>query len=134
MSVVKRKMYSYKEKTLSRYKRIQQFLPESIEQNPPVGCPQIRFRIEIQTNKKEIYLSCDILSSLLKSSVEKFCCPYLEAETAILFLYSRTKEYDQTTVVMTDSEDTDVVVMCAYATSTVNDELQCKRPLLKRNV
>ena len=51
----------------------------------------------------------DISSSLLKSSVEKFCCFHLEADTAMLFLYSRIREYDQTTPVLIDSEDTDVV-------------------------
>ena len=59
----------------------------------------------------------DILSSLLKSSAEKFCCLYLETDTAMLFLYSRTKGYYQTTPVLIDSEDTDVVVISAYATS-----------------
>ena len=57
------------------------------------------------------------MSSLLKSSAEKFCCLYLETDTAMLFLYSRTKGYYQTTPVLIDSEDTDVVVISAYATS-----------------
>ena len=58
----------------------------------------------------------------------------------MLFLYSRIKKYDQSTPVLIDSEDTDVVVMCAYATSIINGELaigrkpQCKGPLVKRNV
>ena len=63
------------------------------------------------------------MSSLLKTSVEKFCCFHLEAYTAMLFLYSRIREYDQTTPALTDSEDTDVVVMYAYAASTINGEL-----------
>ena len=89
----------------------------------------------MQAIKYKIYLSrkiyCpDISSSLLKSSVEKFCCFHLEADTAMLFLYSRIREYDQTKPVLIDSEDTDVVVMCAYAASIINGELAIRR---KRN-
>ena len=71
-----------------------------------------------------------ILSSLLKSSAEKFYCLYLEADTAMLFLYSRTKRYYQTTPVLIDSEDADVVVMWTYTASIVNGELAIRR---KRN-
>ena len=57
----------------------------------------------------------------------------------MLFSYSRIKEYDQITQVPIDSENANVVVMCAYGASINNDELaiihkQCKEPLLKRNV
>ena len=68
------------------------------------------------------------------------CYLHFEADTAMLFLYSRIKKYDQSTPVLIDSEDTDVVVMCAYAASIINGKLairrkpQCKGPLVKRNV
>ena len=48
----------------------------------------------------------------------------------MLFLYSRIREYDQTTPVLIDSEDTNVVLMCAYAASIINGELAIRR---KRN-
>ena len=70
------------------------------------------------------------MANLLESSVEKFCCFHLEADTAILFLYSRIRDYDQTSQVLIDSKDTDVVVMCAYAASIINGELAIRR---KRN-
>ena len=71
----------------------------------------------------------DISSSLLKSSVKKFCCFHLEADTVMFFLYSRIREYDQTTPVLINSEDIDIVVMCAYAASIINGEraIRCKR-------
>ena len=68
------------------------------------------------------------------------CHLHFEADTAMLFLYSRIKKYNQSTPVLIDSEDTDIVVLCAYAASIINGELairrkpQCKGPLLKRNV
>ena len=68
-----------------------------------------------------------IPSSLLKGSIGKLCYFHLEAYTAILFLYSRIREYDQTTPVLIDLEDTDVVVMCAYATSVINGKLAIRR-------
>ena len=59
----------------------------------------------------------------------------------MLFLYSRIKGFDQTTPVLIDSEDTDVVVMHAYAASIINGKLAIrhkrnnfKEPLLKRHV
>lgn len=58
----------------------------------------------------------------------------------MLFSYSRIKESDQITPVPIDSENTNVVVMCAYEASINNEELaithkhQCKEHLLKRNV
>lgn len=87
---------------------------------------------------KEITVSTFHLAC--QSLVEKFCCLYWEADTAMLLLYYRIKEYDQKTTVLIASEDTDVMVMCAYAASIINDEfairirLQCKRHLLKGNV
>ena len=48
----------------------------------------------------------------------------------MLFLYSRIWEYDQTTPVLIDSEDADLVVMCACAVSIINGELAIRR---KRN-
>ena len=82
MSVVKQKMYSQQRKTFSGYKRIQQFFPESTEQNPSVGFSEITFGTEMQTNKRfthhERNNGLDISSSLLKRrSVEKFCCLHL---------------------------------------------------------
>ena len=64
----------------------------------------------------------EILSSLLKRSVEKFCSLHLEADTAILFLYSRIMGYYQTTSEI-DPEDTDIVVISAYAASISNGKL-----------
>ena len=72
----------------------------------------------------------DISSSLLKSSVKKFCCFHLEDDTVMLFLYSGIREFDQTTPVLIDSEDADVVVMWTYTASIVNGELAIRR---KRN-
>ena len=48
----------------------------------------------------------------------------------MLFLFSRIRENDKTTPVLTDSEDTDLVVMCAYAATIINGELAIRR---KRN-
>ena len=123
-----------KGKTFSRYKRIQQFSSESIEQNWSAGFLEITYRNEINKrqiiSKRFIYherKNYQVISSiLLKSSVEKFCCLHLVAHAATLFLYSRIKEYDQTTPLLIDSENIDVVVvvvMCAYAASIINGEL-----------
>ena len=91
-----------------------------------------------QLNKIFIYQkrnNCQhISSSLLKISVEKFCCLHLQAHTAMLLLYSKIREYDQTTPVLTN------LVMCVYAASVINGtctqtqkkQLQCKGPLLKK--
>ena len=55
----------------------------------------------------------------------------------MLFLFSRIIEYDQTTLVPIDSEDTDVLY--TYAASIINGEHairrkpQCKGPLLENN-
>ena len=72
----------------------------------------------MQTNNKIIIYheknNCqDISSSFLKSSFEKFCRFHLETDTTMLSSYSRIKEYDQTTPVLIDSENADVVMMCA---------------------
>ena len=84
-------------------------------------------------NKRFIYHErnkCQVISSsLLKSSVEKYCCLHLEADAVMLFLYFRIKEYDQTTPVLIDSENTNVVVICAYAASIINGELERKHKL-----
>ena len=40
-----------KGKTFSRYKRIQQFFPESTEKNPSADFPEITFRTKTQTIK-----------------------------------------------------------------------------------
>ena len=65
----------------------------------------------------------DISYSFLKSLFEKFCRLYLEPDTVILYLYSRMKEFDQTTPVLINWENTDVVVMSAYAASITNGEI-----------
>ena len=65
----------------------------------------------------------DISSSFLKSSFEKFCRLHLETDTTMLPSYSRIKEYDQTTPVLIDSENADVVMMCAQAASIINGEI-----------
>ena len=85
----------------------------------PLKCKQLNLRFIYHKKNNCQHIS----SSLLKGSIEKFCCFHLEAYTAILFLYSRIREYGQTTPVLIDSEDTDVVVICAYATSIINSEL-----------
>ena len=96
----------------------------SVQQYPSVGFPEIMCRNEMQTNKRFIYHErnkCqDISFSLLKSSVEKFCCLHIEAHTARLFLYSRIREYDQTTVVLIYLEDTDIMVVRGYLCSIIN--------------
>ena len=43
-----------------------------------------------------------------------------------MILYSRIRQYDQTTPLMIDAEDTDVVVMCANAASIINDKLSIR--------
>ena len=100
--------------------RLQAFLKSHFT----LRCKQINTRFIYQERK-----NCqDISSTLLKISVEKFCCLHLEADTAMLLLYYRIKEYDQKTPVLIDLEDIDLVVMCAYAASIINDELaiRCK--------
>ena len=47
----KKKCIPCKRKTFSRYKRIQEFFPESTVQNPFGGFPEITFCTEMQTNK-----------------------------------------------------------------------------------
>ena len=121
-----------KGKTFSRYKTIQQFFPECTEQNLPA---RLSFCMKyMQLNIRFIYHernNCqDVMANLLESSVEKFCCFHLKADTAMLFLYSRIREYDQTTPVRIDSEDTDAVMMCAYAALIINGKLAIRR---KRN-
>ena len=82
----------------------------------------------MQTNNKIIIYheknNCqDISSSFLKSSFEKFCRFHLETDTTMLLSYSRIKEYDQTTPVPIDSENADLVMMCAQAASIINGEI-----------
>ena len=43
-----------------------------------------------------------------------------------MILYSRIRQYDQTTPLLIDSEDTDVVVMCTNAASIINDKLSIR--------
>ena len=45
----------------------------------------------------------------------------------MLFLYSRIREMNQLCPVLIDSEDADVVVLCAYAASVIDGELYIKR-------
>ena len=129
-----KKFFPCKGKTFSRYKRIQQFSSESSKQNRFAGFLEITYHNEINKrqiiSKRFIYherKNYQVISFiLLKSPFEKFCCLHLVADAAMLFLYSRIKEYDQTTPVLIDSENIDVVVvvvMCAYAASIINGEL-----------
>ena len=72
----------------------------------------------MQTNNKIIIYheknNCqDISSTFLKSLFEKFCRFHLETDATMFSSYSRIKEYDQTTPVLIDSENADVVMMCA---------------------
>ena len=48
----------------------------------------------------------------------------------MLFLFFRIRKNGKTTPVLIDSEDTDVVVMCAYAAAIISGELAIRR---KRN-
>ena len=51
MLVIKQKMYCCKGRTFSKYKRYQHFFPESTEEIPSSGFPEIIFGTEMQTNK-----------------------------------------------------------------------------------
>ena len=79
-------------------------------------------------NKRFIYheqnICDDISSSSLHESVENLQCSHLEADIAILVVYSKIREDNQTTPV---SEDSDVVVLCAYASTITNGQLTLKR-------
>ena len=63
-------------------------------------------------NKRFIYLernnSEDISRDNLKKSVQRFDCSHLEADTAMLYVYSVIRTVDSATPVLLDSEDTDV--------------------------
>ena len=112
LSVVKQKMYSCKRNTFSKYKRIQQFffqnllnkirLQAFLKSHFALKCKQLNARfIYHERNNCQ-----DISFSLLKRSVEKFCCFHLEADIVMLFLCSRIREFDQSTPVLIGSEDT----------------------------
>ena len=123
MLVVGRKMYTLQRKDIFQVEKNSTVF-FSIQQYPSAGFPEIMCRNEMQTNKRFIYherKKCqDISFSLLKSSVEKFCCLHIEVHTARLFLYSRIREYDQTTLVLIYSEDTDIMVVRGYLCSIIN--------------
>ena len=65
----------------------------------------------------------DISSSSLRESVESLQCSHLEADTAMIFVYSKIREGDQTTPVLIDSIASNFVVkkwqksLCLYMLS-----------------
>ena len=83
------------------------------------------------TNKRFIYherQKCeDISSSVLKWPVHNLQCSHLEADTAMLFIYSRIRVLGDTSAVLIDAEDADVVVLAAYASSIIGGQLTVKR-------
>ena len=54
-------------------------------------------------------------------------CSHLEADTAMLFIYSRITVLGDTSAVLIDAEDADVVVLAAYASSIIDGQLTVKR-------
>ena len=54
-------------------------------------------------------------------------CSHLEADTAMLFIYSRIRVLGDTSAVLIDAEDADVVVLAAYASSIIDGQLTVKR-------
>ena len=82
-------------------------------------------------NKRFIYherQKCeDISSSLLKGPVHNLQCSHLEADTAMLFIYSRIRVLGDTSAVLIDAEDADVVVLAAHASSVIDGQLTVKR-------
>ena len=54
-------------------------------------------------------------------------CYHLEADTAMLFTYAQFRRNGVTKPAVIDSEDTDVVVLCAFASSKYNGILGLKR-------
>ena len=83
------------------------------------------------TNKRFIYherQKCeDISTSVLKRPVHNLQCSHLEADTAMLFIYSRIRVLGDTSAVLIDAEDADVVVLAAYASSIIDGQLTVKR-------
>ena len=81
--------------------------------------------------KKILYVEkdkcTDISDSPAHQLVQKLKCSHLEADTAMLFVYAKIRDDDQTTPVLIDSEDADVVVLCAYATFRISGKLALKR-------
>ena len=69
----------------------------------------------------------DISPALLKESVKNLQCSHLEADTDMLFIYSRIRAVDKTRPVLIDSEDANVVVLCAYTASIIDGDLSIKR-------
>ena len=82
-------------------------------------------------NKRFIYherQKCeDISTSVLKGPVHNLQCSHLEADTAMLYIYSRIRVLGNTSAVLIDAEDADVVVLAAYASSMIDGQLTVKR-------
>ena len=67
----------------------------------------------------------------MEESVEHFNCAHLGADTAMLFIYSVIRAEDIVTPVLVDSEDADVVVICAYSSSILPGDLYLRRKKVK---
>jgi hypothetical protein len=59
--------------------------------------------------------------------MEDFECNHSEADTILLFIYSQMKNTNTDDIIVIDAEDTDVVVLCAYAAHRINGTLGLKR-------
>ena len=58
----------------------------------------------------------------MKESAKSFNCAHLEAQTAMLFVYSLIRAEGIVRPLLVDSEDADVVVLCAYSASILPGE------------
>ena len=69
----------------------------------------------------------DISASTTHGPVSYLQCSHLEADTAMVYIYTQIRKRDHSTPVMMDSEDADVVVACAYVSKTIEGTLAIKR-------
>ena len=70
---------------------------------------------------------CEDISVSPHRRIADYECEHSEADTILLHIYSKMRSMGITNDVVVDAEDTDVVVMCAYAAHKINGTLGLKR-------
>ena len=70
---------------------------------------------------------CQYISVLPTQSKPEFACNQIEADTAMFYVLSQLDKQGNTQPVIIDSEDADVVVLCAHVAHKISTLLGIKR-------
>ena len=69
---------------------------------------------------------CEEISKYPIESIPNFTCEQIEADTVMFYVYTQLRKQGDTSAVVMDSEDMDVVVLSSLVSSEVDGELFLK--------